>query len=446
MDINQGCPKGLTPLMVSADGGHSRIVRILLSRGANVSIVDDDCRTALHFSVLHGHSDVAKLLIKAGADTEARDYGGLTSLHIAACFRRIEATEVLIKAGADPETRCSEGFTPLHSAASPRTLLHPGASSSSGQPEVMTLLIKAGADPNPRLPDGDTPLLCAAWGGNADAVRVLLRAKANPLLSRTVPSGGRLHDPLSVAALHGHSEVVLELLQHLGIEGCGGESRGLNALSVAAQGNHVGIMAMLADAGVVDTGEALVVACRWGGEPTVKFLLQQHQQHQQQGTIEGNSYVNTADGLGRTALLYIVENSRSSSPRIVRRLVDAGADTTSTFQLKYSRGGEVIFDGTPLALTTSMLCSERVRGKDATEEQLNGLARIQRLLLQAEAVHAMSWLWHSEIPSVVIAAEENNQHKGASTSLGMTLPVLRRRARKRSVLVAPMLRWVMMCG
>lgn len=54
-------------------------------------------------------------------------------------------------------------------------------------------------------------------------------------------------------AFHGRSTVVRELIQTLGIEGCGGEGGGLHALGAAAD-----VMAMLMDAGVVvDTGSAL---------------------------------------------------------------------------------------------------------------------------------------------------------------------------------------------
>lgn len=48
IDIDQGDPKGVTPLMISAAHGHSRVVRILLEKGANVSLVDDSGYAALH--------------------------------------------------------------------------------------------------------------------------------------------------------------------------------------------------------------------------------------------------------------------------------------------------------------------------------------------------------------------------------------------------------------
>lgn len=112
------------------------------------------------------------------------------------------------------------------------------------------MLIEAGANADSRDLDGATSLHLAAETGHVDAIKVLLRAKANPLLAATFPSGETLL-PLEVAAKDGHSEVVHELLQDLGIEGCGGASGGVDALTRAAGHQHVEIMGMLTSAGVV---------------------------------------------------------------------------------------------------------------------------------------------------------------------------------------------------
>ncbi len=51
IDINQGSPQGVTPLMVAALKGYASIVRILLNHKADVSLIDDeDGCTALHMS------------------------------------------------------------------------------------------------------------------------------------------------------------------------------------------------------------------------------------------------------------------------------------------------------------------------------------------------------------------------------------------------------------
>ena len=50
VDIDQGDQNGFTPLMFASVLGHSGVVRILLHKGANASMVADGGCTALHLS------------------------------------------------------------------------------------------------------------------------------------------------------------------------------------------------------------------------------------------------------------------------------------------------------------------------------------------------------------------------------------------------------------
>lgn len=86
--------------------------------------------------------------------------------------------------------------------------------------KVIRVLIEAGANVNGREAGGEYRLFSAAGRGHVGALRELLRAKADPLLS--VPnSDGEEYLPLGIAAYGGHLEVVREVLQQVGIDGCG---------------------------------------------------------------------------------------------------------------------------------------------------------------------------------------------------------------------------------
>lgn len=52
--------------------GSSPVVGILQNKGTNLTAVDDDGDSALHYSAEQGHQAVTMLLAKAGADLEAR--------------------------------------------------------------------------------------------------------------------------------------------------------------------------------------------------------------------------------------------------------------------------------------------------------------------------------------------------------------------------------------
>ncbi len=394
-DIDERGPiMGHTPLMIACSFSHSHVVRILLAKGANVSIVGGDGFTALHLAVAEGHLAVTKMLVEAGAELEV-----LTA----------------------------DGSTPLYMAA------------SDGHSEVMCVLVEAGANPNFRHFDGTTPLYLAAHHGDVNAVKKMLHAKANPLLAKKRPEPRKeCVVPLDVAALMGHSEVVRELVQQVGIEGCGGASGGVQALHLAAMNRHLDILVMLTDAGVVDTGEVLIVAVRSALEASVKFLLRR-----KRGTSrEKASYASfRARETGWNPLFVAIGGlgRYSPSPRIVRLLVDAGADTAVRVRFDDSS-----VSMSALELTTRMLRCKKgaAHGKDFTEDQLHGLEGIRRLLLRVEAVHATSWLWPGDIPSVVhtTAVEGSVGTKKISAPLTRVLPLLRKRARRPRVLLAALCR------
>eukprot|EP00752_Nemacystus_decipiens_P012774 g11313.t1 len=212
LSVDETTPDGMTPLMFASLKGHSHVLRILLNKRANVAVVDNAGYSALHMASQGGHQAVTKLLVNAGAPLEAKT------------------------------SEAQRGQTSLHLAA------------HRGHSEVVGVLIEAGAKPDSRMLNGATPLFLAAEEGHLAATKVLLRAKADALLVVSRTPSGNPYAPLDVAAVHGHSEVVGELIQELGIEGCGGPSGGVRALEVAAFGHHVEVMGLLTAAGVVDTG------------------------------------------------------------------------------------------------------------------------------------------------------------------------------------------------
>lgn len=452
--IDEGDENGTTPLIIAAGGKSCRVARVLLEKGADISKVSRYGLTALQMSAQAGNLSVCKLLMDAGADLEAKTPEGLTPLHLSVEKGNNGVMRALIDAGADVNGRSANGATPLHRSA---RLGHAGAtkellrakadleaktpegntplhlSASEGYTVVMRALLDAGANVNSRSAQGSTPLYYSARKGLLEATRVLLRAKADALLVCTRNSVSTT--PLDAAASEGHSAVVLELVDQVGIERCGGASGGEAALSSAASEQHSGVMAVLAAAGVVDSGKALLCAARMGYEAIVMFLLKQHNG----GVAGGSAYANYSnDVLGATPLVAAIS---SCSPRIVRALVDAGADTASAV-------GTVNF--TPLDVTLTYIRGKVINSKEATERQLNRLEAIRRLLLRVEAVHAVSWSWAStSAPAVVHAAEGSGRKRAASGSVRMMMPVLRQRAR-RGVLLAPLFRWVVLprlsCG
>ncbi|CAM9235130.1 unnamed protein product [Ectocarpus sp. 12 AP-2014] len=394
-DIDQGNEFGWTALMMASRGGHSRIVRMLLIKGAQVLIANDLDATALHQSVLGGHLAVTKMLVEAGAPLEA-----VTKEQL---------------------------WTPLHFAA------------RNGCAESITTLLEAGANLNSRQSDGATPLYIAALQGNVSASRLLLLAKADPLLTCAPDSPEDIFLPLDAAAVKGHAEVVHELIRQVGIDGCGGSSGGEHALRQAALSRHLDIMAILTNAGVVDTsGLALRMTAGFGGEASVQFLLEQARARK---TMDLPAYVNARDCCGMTPLLCAIQSHGPCSSRVVRLLVEAGADTTSAVVV-CSQPEEDGFSITPLGFTVGFLRHKVAGTGTSPKEQLNELEAIRRLLLRVEAVHAASWLWSSDVSTIAHATTKGTD-KTTVTSTAGTPPMLmmRRRTRGREVPLAALLRY-----
>ena len=400
IDIDRVNPEGCTALMLAALGGYIRVARILLNEGANVSYACGDAcmHTALHLSAQEGHLAMSKMLIKTGANLDARK---------------------------------SNGSSPLFMAV------------YDGHSGVVRALTEAGANPNARRADGTTALYNAALGGHVEISRMLLSAKADPLLTATMASG-KTYLPLDAAALKGHSDIVHELVERIEIKGCGGVSGGVDALRLAAQNDHVDILAILAEAGVVDSGLALIGAAEFGREASVKFLFQQRTEGK---TTGGDAYANFRNDSGTTPVLSCVRNYCTSSSRIVRLLIDAGADTKSALTVTNS-AGRVEFGGTPLDLANFYLGAKKAAGaRRATEEELHRLKGIRRLLLSVDAVHSVAWLWPKGDPLPGRGADDvagRTAFRTTPKSPKLMPTILRRRVARKEQgrLLAAFSRWV----
>ncbi|GLC39901.1 Signal recognition particle 43 kDa protein, chloroplastic [Pleodorina starrii] len=72
-------------------------------------VVDENRRSALHFSAALGSAECAKLLVEAGAEVDLQDREGFTPLHMAAGYMHTSTMAVLLEAGANPEIRDNTG-------------------------------------------------------------------------------------------------------------------------------------------------------------------------------------------------------------------------------------------------------------------------------------------------------------------------------------------------
>ncbi|KAM3608182.1 uncharacterized protein V6R79_020540 [Siganus canaliculatus] len=173
---------------------------LLIERGLNGNLQDEDLWTALHVACVCDHADVVLLLLLAGVNILLQDVNGNIPLDYAAegtdsCYilrkyledngvdvsamhaMRMQRSSTMLSdvrqivaTGGGLNQTNDDGVTLLHIAC------------ASGYREVVSVLLGSGADPHPADDNFWTPLHLAAKYGQTSIVSQLLRHGANPTL------------------------------------------------------------------------------------------------------------------------------------------------------------------------------------------------------------------------------------------------------------------------
>ena len=207
------------------------VLRKLLARGADPSVLDKDLRPPVLWAASAGSADAFLALVNYGASPANVDADGLSALHCAASRGHRECLSVLsvltdINVNMTDHNGCTSLFYTV----------------TLGYVECTELLLECGARTDLRDRKGRTAVHCGAAKGQLETLKVLRRYQAEMWL---VNNKGET--PLHLAVRSGRRDLISWLL-HLHPPSVDVASReGRTALHVAAATNKAEICAILLD-------------------------------------------------------------------------------------------------------------------------------------------------------------------------------------------------------
>jgi ankyrin repeat protein len=217
--------KGQTALMWAAAEHHPAIVKALLEHGADWKVISSSRETklpklsaasavspmsrggfnAFSFAAREGDIETAKVMLDARVDINQTDVDNASSLVIAIMNKQYTFAKFLLDRGADPNVTDVKGRAALYAAIDMRNEDWSALPLRKQQDPMPSMdLIKAilahGGSPNVKLThnlpgrsgmdygdvaldEGATPFMRAARSGDAETMRVLLQAGADPKLT-----------------------------------------------------------------------------------------------------------------------------------------------------------------------------------------------------------------------------------------------------------------------
>lgn len=196
----------------ASGSGSIEALHRILEENADINTKDSEGWAPIHHAAFKGRTEAVKILLEEGADAELKDVAGFAPFFLAAKEKHLDTAKLLCHKSIIPlidgkikdigeETNKAArrmGTTPIHIAA----ILN--------NAKLIKNLAGRGSGVDAFDSHGWTPLLWAAGKGNLESVRELIKNGADVDLTKDVNNYGPAH----YAAFNGHTQVILELMEH----------------------------------------------------------------------------------------------------------------------------------------------------------------------------------------------------------------------------------------
>ena len=252
--------RGRTPLMNAALNGNVQVVKSVIKRGADPSLMDNRGWNTLHCAAQGGDTDIISLIHTHLPNIESKTGDGLTPLMVAAITGKFHAVKWFLAKGATVTYENNGGWNTLHYAA------------QGGDTDVISLIHTHLPNIESKTVEGYTPLMVAASTSKLHAVKWFLEKGATvtsvdcdgwnilhgaaqggdtniiSLIHSHLPNieskTGEGYTPLMVAALCGKLYAVKWFLEKGATVTCE-DNRGWNTLHHAAQGGDTDVISLI---------------------------------------------------------------------------------------------------------------------------------------------------------------------------------------------------------
>lgn len=219
-------PEGMSALHRAAKNGSMECVKLLVERGANLQLKNQNGNTAEQVAAKRPHPEIAAYLKDVAGGRIAP--GGAAGLLQAIGTGNLPEVEKLIAATpAIADQADARGRTPLYFAV-------------TGKVEIVAFLLKQQVNVNQTDDQNWRPIHVAAEAGRADVVKLLIAQQADPNAGATTST----QTPLHIAAAYGFTEVAKLLLAAQADPNLPAAG-GVTALHRAASGGYVDIVSLL---------------------------------------------------------------------------------------------------------------------------------------------------------------------------------------------------------
>ncbi|XP_063402201.1 ankyrin-2-like [Mytilus trossulus] len=332
IDVNKCNLRGESPLLVTAQEGHTEVMELLLDNKADIHKCEQNEISPLFIACFKNRTEIVKLLLDHNANIDKCRHNGESPL-VGACLNdNIEVVKLLLDKKTDINKLTEEGASPLliacqsnyieivklllENKANITTCAYNGASPlyvacQNNYEELAKLLLENKAEINSCLNSGESPLWIACQNNHIAIVNILLNKEAD--INKCVHDGA---SPLYVACQNNNVDIVKILLHNKAdVNKC--SDSGASPLFIASHSNRTDIVKLLLDSKTdinkcLDVGASpLFIACMNNHIEIVKILLY------------NNADIHKCEDSGRSPLFIACENNHKE---IVKLLLDNKAD------------------------------------------------------------------------------------------------------------------------